>query len=255
MKITFAFFFSLIFAFVLDIAVFAQVPLVYPTPENVKWITNPSIDVIANPKMKWADDSRKKDTDGKPVPFSKDPTVIKFQGRYLMYFSLPPITGDKSGVGWIIGIAESKDLVQWKTIAALPPFQDCDRKGHCAPCARVWNNRVYMFYQSYGTFADDGICLAWSDNGIDFTPHSQNPIFKPRGDWTNTRAIDADAYIFKGKLFLYGSTRDAKGVYQKTVVATADPEGLKDPENKLGRNAWTLAFDGAILEPQLPWET
>jgi predicted GH43/DUF377 family glycosyl hydrolase len=204
--------------------------------------------------MKWADASRKKDAAGNFLPHAKDPSVIRFRGRYLLYFSLPPKSDDKKA-GWTIGIAESADLVDWKTIAALPRFQECDRKGRCAPCARVWNNRVYLFYQSYGDFKNDGLCLAWSDDGIHFTPHSRNPIFKPRGDWTNTRAIDADAVLFKGRLFLYGSTRDAAGRVQKTVVATADPRGLENPEADLGPDKWTQAFDGAILEPRLPWET
>ena len=232
-------------------AVCADVPTVFQLPDEVKWITPPDFEPIKNPKMKWADETMT----GRP--YSKDPTVIRFRGRYLMYFSLPPNEKEPKPYQWTCGIAESQDLDHWKLVKQIVPMQECDARGLAAPCAKVFNNRVYLFYQSYGNrnMNDDGICLAWSDDGINFTPHTKNPIFKPRGDWTNTRAIDAEAIIFKGKLFLYGSTRDPERIYQKTVVATADPEGLKDPENKLGPDAWTLAFDGAIMEPELPWET
>ncbi|MDR1964429.1 MAG: family 43 glycosylhydrolase [Planctomycetaceae bacterium] len=234
----------------------AEVPVLIPTEPGVRWITDPTIKPIAEPKMKWGDTERQFDKNGQPIPWAKDPTVVRFNGRYLMYFSrLSGENEKKSGCTFMIGIAESSDLIHWKIVSEIPPFQACDAKGLCAPCGRVWNNKVYLFYQSYGTGAKDGICLAWSDDGIHFTPHSKNPIFKPHGNWTSTRAIDADAFIFKGKLFLYASTRDQKMEFQKTVVATADPEGLKDPENKLGPDAWTQAFDGAILEPKLPWET
>jgi predicted GH43/DUF377 family glycosyl hydrolase len=223
----------------------------------VKSITDPSAMPLENPVMQWGDTGKKIDKDGNPIPFAKDPTVIRFRDKYLMYFSLPPDMKERKPYGWTIGIAESTDRIHWTRIADVPPFQDCDAKGLCAPCTKVWNNRVYMFYQSYGgkQMKDDGICLAWSDDGIRFTAHSKNPIFKPHGDWTNTRAIDAEFVVFKDKLFLYGSTRDPGQVFQKTVVATADPKGLNDPENKLGPDAWTLAFDGAILDPELPWET
>ena len=231
--------------------VFAEVPVLFPVAEDVQWITPPDFEPIKNPKMKWGDETMT----GRP--FSKDPSVIRFRGRYLLYFSLPPNEIVPKPYGWTCGIAESQDLANWKMLRQITPMQESDKHGLAAPFAMVWNDRVYLFYQSYGNKepTDDGICLAWSDDGINFTPHSKNPIFKPHGNWTNTRAIDAEAFIFKGKLFLYGSTRDPKHVYQKTVVATADPEGLKDPENRLGPDAWTLAFDGAILEPELPWET
>ena len=243
--------FGLVVILGLTSSVPGKMPVLLPVADEVQWITPPDFEPIKNPKMKWADDSMT----GRP--YSKDPTVIRFRGRYLMYFSLPPNEMETKPYQWTCGIAESTDLVHWKLVRQIVPMQECDQKGLAAPCAKVWNDSVYLFYQSYGNkdMKDDGICLAWSDDGIHFTPHSQNPVFKPYGDWTNTRAIDADAIIFKGKLFLYGSTRDPKQVFQKTVVATADPEGLNDPENKLGRDAWTLAFDGAVLEPELPWET
>ena len=229
-----------------------EVPVLFPVAPDVKWITPPDFEPIKNPKMKWADESMT----GRP--FSKDPSVIRFRGRYLMYFSLPPNEKEPKPYGWTCGIAESNDLTNWKMLRQIVPMQEMDKTGLAAPFAMVWNDRVYLFYQSYsdkGVSPKDGICMAWSDDGIHFVPHSKNPIFKPHGDWTNTRAIDADAHLFKGKLFLYGATRDPSGTTQRVVVATADPEGLKDPENKLGPDAWTQAFDGAILEPQLPWET
>ena len=50
------------------------------------------------------------DTSRVGVPYSKDPHVVNFKGRYLMYHSIPPMKGDPDS-GWI---AESKDLVNWK---------------------------------------------------------------------------------------------------------------------------------------------
>ena len=232
-------------------SVFGEAPVLIPVAADVKWITPPDFEPIKNPKMKWADDTM----NGRP--FSKDPSVIRFRGRYLMYFSLPSNTKERKPYQWTCGIAESQDLVNWKRIHQITPLSAADKSGLAAPFAMVWQDKVYLFYQSYGNknFQDDGICMAWSDDGINFTGHTKNPIFKPHGDWTNTRAIDAEAAIFKGKLFLYAATRDPKGAVQQIVVATASPEGLNDPENKLGSDAWTQAFDGPILKPELPWET
>ena len=52
------------------------------------------------------------DTSRTGVPFAKDPHVVNFGGRYLLYFSIPPYK-DQPGSGWNIGIAESRDLVNW----------------------------------------------------------------------------------------------------------------------------------------------
>lgn len=232
-----------------------NVPVLYPTDSEIRWITDPTLAPIASPKMKWADTTKKFDSSGKAIPFSKDPTVVRFNGRYLMYFSLHPDTKEKKPYGWTIGIAESTNLVDWKTVAEIPPMQQCDAKGLCAPCARVWHGKVHLFYQTYGNGKNDAICYASSDDGIHFKPHPENPIYRPHGDWTCGRAIDADAFIFKDKLFLYAATRDADMRIQKLAVATADAEGLKNPEKLLGPKAWTQAFDGSILEPELPWET
>jgi hypothetical protein len=60
------------------------------------------------------------DTNRLGVPFAKDPYVIRFQNRFLMYYSVPGYT-DKAGVvhGWGIGIAESNDLINWKRMGEV----------------------------------------------------------------------------------------------------------------------------------------
>jgi hypothetical protein len=51
------------------------------------------------------------------VPFSKDPHVIWFQGKYLMYYSVPAYKNkDGNSHGWGIAVAGSDDLVNWKRI-------------------------------------------------------------------------------------------------------------------------------------------
>ena len=41
-------------------------------------------------------------------PFAKDPTVVRFQGRYLMYYSQK-----NTANVWSVGIAVSQDLINW----------------------------------------------------------------------------------------------------------------------------------------------
>ena len=58
--------------------------------------------------MKYADSLSGK-------PFSKDPAVVHFGNRYLMYYS------SRVNDGWTIGIAESRNLVDWRHIGNILP--------------------------------------------------------------------------------------------------------------------------------------
>ena len=180
-------------------------------------------------------------------PFSKDPSVVRFHGKYLMYYSLPGKTGSMEG--WAIGIAQSDDLTHWTHAGELQSAQAVDKKGLCAPGAIVLDGKVHLFYQTYGTGAKDAICHAWSSDGIHFEREPRNPVFHPTGKWSVGRAIDAEAFPFNGKLFLYYATRDPKMKIQQVGVASADLH------SDFGPSAWTdLCPDGPILKPELPWE-
>lgn len=188
-----------------------------------------------------------RDTSRVGVPFAKDPVVVRFGGRYLMYYSIPPRKGEE-GAGWNIGIAQSRDLTEWERIGELTPEQECERRGLCAPGALVRDDTLHLFYQTYGNGRRDAICHAWSTDGRTFRRDPSNPVFQPTGSWHCGRAIDAEVCYFGGRYLLYFATRDPAFERQMLGVAVA-PKGTD-----FSRGQWTMACTESILEPQLPWE-
>lgn len=205
------------------------------------------------PSMYFGDSSRR----GKP--YAKDPAVVRFGGRYLLYYSLSAYTPElrpepnPAGNGWGIGIAESADRDNWRKIGEIHPEQPCEANGICAPGAVVLDGRVHLFYQTYGNGPKDALCHAVSEDGIRFERDPSNPVFAPTGDWNNGRAIDADVVPWRGELLLFFSTRDPSGTVQMSGVASAPlPEAGAEPD--FGRSAWRQRSEASILKPTLPWE-
>lgn len=183
------------------------------------------------------------------IPLAKDPVVVKFKGRYLMYYSRKTYNDGSNGMlGWNIGIAQSKDLYNWVKIGEIKPTAAYEQKGLCAPGALILNGKVHLFYQTYGNGPKDAVCHATSVDGINFVRDASNPIFHPTGNWTNGRAIDAEVYPFKNSYFLYFATRDSTGRIQKQGVAMASSG------TDFSRSGWKQAADSSILKPTLKWE-
>jgi predicted GH43/DUF377 family glycosyl hydrolase len=186
------------------------------------------------------------------APFAKDPHVIRFKGRFLMYYSIPGYT-DKAGKlhGWGVGIAESRDLKNWNRIGEVNTDARAtyEAKGFAAPCALVVKGKVHLFYQTYGNGTKDAICHAWSKDGISFTRNKTNPIFSPDGNWNCGRAIDAEVISFKGKYYLYYATRDPNFKIQMQGVTVAPGKTNFD------KQVWTnISKDAPMLKPELSWE-
>ena len=89
---------------------------------------------------KWADTRSGK-------PFSKDPSVIRFEDRYLMYYSTPPTATEPL---WGQAVASSTDLNRWRSEGVIA-------RGFCAADAIVLGGRVHLFVQSYGQNQVDSI--------------------------------------------------------------------------------------------------
>lgn len=148
---------------------------------------------------------------------TKDPSVVKFKDTYYLYYSL---AGEKGG-GWTIGVATSRNLRDWAFAGRLTPETAAEKNGFCAPGARVIDGRVHLFYQSYGAGPKDAILHATSDDGVHFKREPADHVFRPHGDWTNGRAIDAEVYPIGDKLMLYYATRDPTGRVQMVGCASA----------------------------------
>lgn len=174
--------------------------------------------------------------------FAKDPDVVRFGDRYLMYYSI--LTAD----GLAIGIAESEDLDHWRRIGEIAPETEVERKGVAAPAGLVHDGRVHLFYQSYGQGPRDAICHAVSDDGVRFQRDPSNPIFRPRGGWTCGRAIDADIVAHGDRWLLCAATRDPEMEVQMLTAATARADC------DFGRECWAQVADAPILRPELAWE-
>jgi len=203
----------------------------------------PSAVFAQDPLMKFAE------PEGKGLPFAKDPVVVNFQGRYLMYYTIRKYPDPQKDTPWYgIAIAESHNLTDWKKIKEIMPEKEYEQKGFCAPGALLRDGKVHLFYQTYGNGPKDAICHAVSEDGLNFVRNETNPIFKPTGDWNNGRAIDAEVYFYKNKYFLYFASRDPQGKIQIQGVATAPAK------TDFNRADWVQSTDNAILQPELPWE-
>ncbi|UFH52126.1 family 43 glycosylhydrolase [Spirosoma sp. KNUC1025] len=199
---------------------------------------------MLRPSMMFGDSTHRKPA------FAKDPHVVWFEKRYLLYYSVPTGKDSTGADRWGIGIAESQDLSTWRKVAEIPPVADYERKGFCAPGALVRDGKVHLFYQTYGNGRSDAICHASSTDGIHFERNPTNPIFHPEiSQWSCGRAIDADVVKFNNQYFLYFATRDPAYRIQQLGVAVA-------PANtNFERQDWKLlSTNGPILKPDYPWE-
>ncbi|MBP3361290.1 MAG: family 43 glycosylhydrolase [Clostridia bacterium] len=183
-------------------------------------------------------------TNQKLFNHAKDPAVVKFLGKYFLYYTVKYTEENKIG----IGIAASIDMENWQDIGEVDMNMLCEKNGIGAPAAIVLDGRVHLFYQTYGNFENDAICHAISSNGTDFEKNPQNPVFRPDKTWCCGRAIDADVCIFNNKLFLYFATRDHELKIQKVGVAYADIN------SDFGRSSWKQPVCGAVVCPEMKWE-
>ena len=125
------------------------------------------------------------------APFAKDENIVKYHGKYFMYYSA--YYPNEAGVNKLcVGIATSDDLTNWKRVSQILPYGDGETDAICAPGAIIRNDTLHVFYQSYGNFGTEAICHATSVDGVNFEHDPSNPVFSVSGDWTCGRAIDAE---------------------------------------------------------------
>ena len=196
---------------------------------------------------------------GEKRPFAKDPTVIRHNGRYLMYYSVqydaknfPGKLEDGRKIGWWGAVAESTDLINWKRIGSINLHGGPVFSGACAaPCVKKIDGKIHMFHQAkvWGSKERDSIWHATSEDGITFVCNGKKPVFMPDNKWSFKRAIDAEVYKVKDKLMLLYASRDPKGKRQMLGMACS-PYGLS-----YDARCWTeVSVNKPLLSPEQPWE-
>jgi sucrose-6-phosphate hydrolase SacC (GH32 family) len=104
-----------------------------------------------------------------------------------MYYSVAPSTNPTAPKGCAVGIAESRDLVEWKKVGEILPEQDCEKNGLTNGKAIVLGGKVHLFYNTYGNGKGDALCHAVSEDGLKFARDPSNPILRAAGAWTSGR--------------------------------------------------------------------
>ena len=201
-------------------------------------------------------------------PYAKDPTVIRHNGRYLMYYSVRnydkahfPEGGDRNRLAsWWGAVAESTNLVDWVRIGDIEIEGGRFTSAAVAPCVKKIDGKIHMFHQAHyqsGKNVKDWNCtsknaLIWhatSEDGIHFTCDGTKPAFAPSNKWSIDRAIDAEVYKVGDRLMLMYATRDPSNKWQMLGMAWAPYGG------GYGFGKWTeITLDAPFFRPDLPWE-
>ncbi|HVS39435.1 MAG TPA: family 43 glycosylhydrolase [Gemmataceae bacterium] len=106
------------------------------------------------------------------------PVVVSVEGMYRMWY-----TGQAKGKSWI-GCAASDDGKQWRRLSARPVLAaEQPWEGAAVMCPHVLydaDKKTYrMWYSGGEQYEPNAIGFATSDDGLKWTKHEKNPIFRP----------------------------------------------------------------------------
>jgi predicted GH43/DUF377 family glycosyl hydrolase len=107
-----------------------------------------------------------------------NPDLLEMGDRYFMYFRGQQAGHDRIGLATI-----PKNKFDGKTWNILPePILDVGKPGDwdethvLDPAAVVVDGKVYLYYSAVCPTCDRSICLATSEDGIDFQKYQKNPV-------------------------------------------------------------------------------
>ena len=132
--------------------------------DGVQW-SKPEIVLGPNEKTDWEEDINR-------------PIVLKVDDRYHMWY-----TGQARGKSWI-GYATSEDGKKWKRMSAKPVLSAEEPWEKVAVmCPHVIHDKkaklFRMWYSGGEQNEPNAIGYATSEDGLKWTKHDKNPIFKP----------------------------------------------------------------------------
>ena len=202
--------------------------------ENIHQLDNDQLKKHFYPKKGWINDPN---------------GLVYFNGYYHAFYQHLQnhefsynnmIKNDKADFEAMVwGHARSKDLVNWEEMPiALYADKEYDADGVWSGTAIVKDGRLYVFYAAIYQPDKDGfrketICMAYSDDGINFTKYQNNPLISPPpkkggSDFRDPAVIEIDGIYYmivatgnqeekKGRLLLYKSNDLVSWEYKGVV--------------------------------------
>jgi predicted GH43/DUF377 family glycosyl hydrolase len=200
------------------------------SPDGVEW-SKPLIVLGPNEKTDWEDDLNR-------------PVVIRNGDRYQMWY-----TGQARGHSWI-GYAISQDGKAWQRMSGRPVLSaDSPWEKVAVMCPHVLHDpdsrRYRMWYSGGEQYEPDAIGYASSDDGLTWTKHQNNPIFKPdpKNQWEQNR-VTACQVLRQGNWFLMfyigfqDESRAQIGVARSRDGITAWQRHPANPLIRPGHDKW-----------------
>lgn len=114
-----------------------------------------------------------------PVGWMNDPNgFCYYKGEYHLFYQHYPYEAKWNTMHW--GHAVTEDLIKWKDLEiALAPDKEYDKEGCFSGTALIEEERLNLFYtcvnKRKGEYAQEQ-ALAYSEDGIHFVKHKNNPI-------------------------------------------------------------------------------
>lgn len=198
--------------------------------DGIEW-SKPVIVIGPNDKTGWEDDLNR-------------PAVVKNGELYRMWY-----TGQAQGKSWI-GYATSRDGKAWRRESERPVLsaeQPWEKVAVMCPHVLYDDEaKLYrMWYSGGDQYEPDAIGYATSRDGLTWSKHKANPIFKPTGDtfWEKDRVTACQVVpTSQGFVMFYIGFRDQ---HHAQIGLARSSDGISDwkrhPANPIlrpGRDKW-----------------
>jgi beta-fructofuranosidase len=113
--------------------------------------------------------------------------LIYYKGKYHFFYQYYPYAGFWGSMHW--GHAISSDMINWEHLPlALAPSEDYDNhyQGGCFSGSAIeHDNKLFLMYTgtaNHGKGFEQSQCIAFSEDGINFTKYEGNPVITaPKG--------------------------------------------------------------------------
>ena len=201
------------------------------SPDGLRWSEPPRLVLGPRPETGWEDDLNR-------------PVVLQRDDGYHMWY-----TGQAKGHSWI-GYATSPDGVTWTRRSDQPvlsPTEPWEKVALMCPHV-LWDppSRLFrMWYSGGEQFEPDAIGYATSPDGLKWTKHPANPVFKgdPSLEWerhkvTACQVIERDGWHLMFYLGFRDNDHAQIGLARSRDGLTQWQRHLANPIVRPGRDQW-----------------